>query len=118
MKHFSLLLSALLLSISSSMAVAGSCDVKTTRTACSGKEAISFKKCDGKASCNKTITVDSVEVCRAKAVASCSNDRLDITKSKTINATFDGKAISNKSGGADMCLDYSARSEEFDQCSS
>ncbi|MGB9129091.1 MAG: hypothetical protein WCB97_05530 [Thiobacillus sp.] len=118
MKHISLLVSALLFSVSGSLAVAGSCDIKYTRAACPGKEAISFKKCDGKVSCVKTVTADSAEACRVKAVAACANDRLDITKSKVINATFDGKPVSNKAGGTDHCLDYSARSEEFNQCGS
>ena len=118
MKRISLLLSALLLSIGGSVAVAGSCELKTTRTACPGKEAISFKKCDGQASCSKTVSVDSAEACRTKAVAACANDRLEITKSKAINATFDGKPVSNKAGGMDHCLDYSARAEEFNKCGS
>lgn len=116
MKHFSLLLSALFLSASAAQAVAGSCDINYTRTACPGKEAISYKKCDGKPSCVKTISVDTADACRAKAVAACANDRLDITKSKVIAASFNGKAIQNKAGGADHCLDYAERAAEFNQC--
>ncbi len=116
MKHFSLLLSALVLCLSSAWAVAGSCDVNYTRTACPGKEAISFKKCDGKASCVHTATTDTEEACRVKAVASCANDRLDITKNKVITATFNGKPVKNKAGGADHCADYAERAAEFDKC--
>lgn len=89
-----------------------------TRTACPGKEAISFKKCDGKASCVKAVTADSAEACRVKAVDACANDRLDITKSKVVSATFNGKAVLNKAGGADHCLDYAARAAEFNKCGS
>jgi hypothetical protein len=117
MKSISLLISGLLLSLCGSVAFAGSCDIKYTRTACPGKDAASFKKCDGSASCTKTVTADSADQCRTKAVAACANDRVDITKSKVINATFDGKPVLNKAGAADHCLDYAARAEEFNQCS-
>jgi hypothetical protein len=116
MKSISLLVSGLLLSICGTMAFAGSCDIKYTRTACPGKEAASFKKCDGAASCIKKVSVDTAEICRTKSVAACANDRVDITKSKVINASFDGKPVLNKAGAADHCLDYAARAEEFDQC--
>ena len=116
MKQIPLLLSALILSITSAQAVAGSCDINYTRTACAGKEVISFKKCDGKSSCVKTVEADTADACRAKAVAACANDRLDITKSKVIAATFNGKPVLNKSGGADHCLDYAERAAEFNQC--
>jgi hypothetical protein len=117
MKHTSTLLSALFLSLCVGQAVAGSCDVGYTRTACPGKDAISFTKCDGKASCVKNTTADTADACRAKAVAACANDRLDITKSKVITATFDGKPVLNKAGGPDHCLDYAAREAEFNKCS-
>jgi hypothetical protein len=116
MKYISLLLSALFLSICGTQAFAGNCDINYTRTACPGKEEISFKKCDGKASCTKTVTADTADACRVKAVAACANDRLDITKSKVITATFDGKPVQNKVGGTDHCLDYSERASEFNQC--
>lgn len=116
MKQVSLLLSALILSISGAQAFAGSCDINTTRTACAGKEAISFKKCDGKPSCTKTATTDTPDACRAKAVAACANDRLDITKSKVITAMFNGKPVKNKAGGTDHCLDYAEREAEFNKC--
>ncbi|MES2325687.1 MAG: hypothetical protein V4633_25840 [Pseudomonadota bacterium] len=117
MKTTLLSLSALILAISATTAMAGNCDVKYTRTACPGQEAASFKKCDGKVSCIKVVPADSEQSCRVKAVAACANDRVDITKSKVINATYDGKPVLNKAGGPDHCKDYAARSEEFDQCS-
>ncbi len=116
MKHISLLLSALFLTISGTQAFASNCDLHYVRTACPGKEEISFKKCDGKASCTKTVKAESLDACRVKAVAACPNDRLDITKSKAISATFDGKPIPNKAGGTDHCLDYPERASEFNQC--
>jgi len=117
MKRFSQLLAALCLCFSGAQAYAG-CDISTTRTACAGKEAISFKKCDGKASCVKTVAVDTAEACRVKSVAACANDRLDITKSKVISATFNGKSVHNKAGGTDHCLDYAEREAEFNKCGS
>lgn len=117
MKRISLVLSALFLCFNAAQAVAG-CDLNYTRTACPGKEAISYKKCDGKASCVKAATADTADACRAKAVAACANDRLDITKSKVISATFNGKPVLNKAGGADHCLDYAEREAEFNKCGS
>lgn len=117
MKRISLVLAALFFCFNGAQAFAG-CDLTYTRTACPGKEATSFKKCDGKASCVKPVAADSAEACRAKAVAACANDRLDITKSKVLNATFNGKPVMNKAGGADHCLDYAEREAEFNKCGS
>jgi hypothetical protein len=116
MKRSSALLSALFLVLCASQASAGTCDISYTRTACPGKEAASFAKCDGKASCIKSTTADTIAACREKAVQACANDRLDITKSKVITATFDGKPVGNKAGGPDHCLDYAARDAEFNKC--
>jgi len=96
---------------------AATCELTTTRAACAGQEAASFKKCDGKATCTKPAVAETAEACRAKAVAACSNDRLEITKSKTVTAMFNGKPVLNKAGGTDLCLDYSERASEFNQCS-
>lgn len=95
---------------------AAGCVVTTTRTACPGKEADSYKKCDGKKSCSKPVEAASAEACAAAATSSCSNDRLEITKSKVITAKFNGKAVKSKSGQDDLCLDYANRATEFDQC--
>src|SRR5688572_15733138 len=92
------------------------CEVTTTRTACPGQEAESYKKCEGKKSCSKKVEAATAEACVEAAVASCSNDRLEITKSKTITVKFGGKAQKSKSGKDDVCLDYPKRAAEFDQC--
>ena len=117
MKRISLFLAALFLCLNGAWAIAG-CDLTYTRTACPGKEAISYKKCDGKQSCVKAVTADTAEACRVKAVAACANDRLDITKNKTLSATFNGKPVLNKAGGTDHCLDYAEREAEFNKCGS
>ncbi len=96
--------------------MAAECNINYTRIACNGKEAISFKKCDGKANCTKTSDVATAEECQVKAVKSCANDRLDITKSKVITASFGGKALKNKTGGSDFCQNYAEKSIEFNQC--
>lgn len=49
-------------------------------------------------------------------INACTNDRLDITKSKVITAKYKGKALKTKSGKDDMCLDYAKRDAEFNQC--
>ncbi len=117
MKRIVISLSCLLLLATSATSYAGKCDLNYTRTACAGQEATSFNKCDGKASCTKTIDAASADACRTKAVAACANVRLDITKSKIISATFDGKPVLNKAGAADHCLDYAERASEFNHCS-
>ncbi len=94
----------------------GDCAVSYTRTACPGKEAESFSKCDGKASCVKQVEAATPEACQAAALKACANDRLDITQSKVINASFKGQALKSASGKADFCLDYDKRAAEFDKC--
>lgn len=92
------------------------CSLTTTRTACTGQDAESFKKCDGKASCTKPAPADSEQACQVAAVASCSNDRLTVTKSKVVTATWKGKALKNKGGQADLCADYAKKEAEFNKC--
>jgi hypothetical protein len=92
------------------------CEITYTRTACPGQEAESYKKCDGKQSCSKKVAAASEAACAEAAVQACSNDRLEITASKVIHASFKGKALKTKSGKEDMCLDYAKRDTEFNQC--
>ncbi len=105
------------LGLSSVGAFAGSCDLSITRTACPGKEAISYKKCDGQASCVEKETAADAAACKAMAVEACSNKRLEITKSKVITAKFDGKEIKTDGGDTDFCKAFPNRSKEFDKCS-
>lgn len=92
------------------------CAVTTTRNACPGQEAESYKKCDGKQTCTKDVSADSEAKCQEAAVASCSNDRLTVTQSKVIKATYKGKPLKSKAGKDDLCLDYAKRDAEFNQC--
>lgn len=92
------------------------CEILYTRTACPGQQAESYKKCGGKQFCVKHLTVATPEECRQAAIQSCSNSRLTVTKSKVIGARFNGKPIKSKTGMPDMCLDYSKRATEFNQC--
>jgi hypothetical protein len=92
------------------------CAVTTKRAACPGKEAESFKKCEGKPSCSKNIEAASAAACVDAATASCSNDRLEVTKSKAITATWNGQPLKSKSGKEDLCQDYAKRAAEFDKC--
>jgi hypothetical protein len=100
----------------SSAAVAGECGIEYKRTACPGKEAESYAKCDGQQTCVKAAPLDSASACQAAALKACANDRLDVTKSKVIRATFDGKALKSASGKEDFCADYANRAAEFDKC--
>jgi hypothetical protein len=106
----------ILVNVTEAEADGGDCAISYTRTACPGQEAESYKKCDGKQSCTKMVAADSEAKCAEAAVQACSNDRLNVTKSKVIGAKFKGKALKTKSGKDDMCLDYGKRDTEFNQC--
>jgi uncharacterized protein (DUF2147 family) len=95
---------------------ASACVVTTTRNACAGQEAESYKKCEGKKSCSKNVEAATAEACATAATNACSNDRLEITQSKTVTAKFQGKALKTKGGQEDMCLDYPKRDAEFNKC--
>jgi hypothetical protein len=95
----------------------GECAIHYTRTACPGQEAKSYEKCDGKQSCTKNVAAASEEKCAEAALQACANDRLNVTQSKVITASFRGKALKSRSGKDDFCLDYEKRQTEFNQCS-
>ena len=107
---------ATLFSLLSAQVYAGTCELKVTRTACPGKEAISYKKCDGEKSCSEFVEAASAKECGEAAVKACENKRLDITKSKVIGASFDDKKITTASGKDDFCTDYNLAATEFNQC--
>ena len=98
--------------------VEGDCIVHYVRTACDGQEETSYAKCDGEQECDKAKEAASVEECQAAALKSCGNDRLDITKSKVITATYKGEAIKPdaESDNMDFCLNYENRDAEYNQC--
>jgi hypothetical protein len=107
---------ALLCLSSANLANAAGCEVTVTRTACAGQEAISYKKCDGEASCTNAVEAADAAACQAEAVKECENKRLNITKSKVITATFNGAGLKNSAGGDDFCANYAGRAEQFDKC--
>lgn len=94
----------------------GDCGISYKRTACPGKEAESFSKCNGQASCIKHVAAASPQACQAVALKACENDRLDITKSKVILATYKGQPLKSAFGKEDFCADYERRATEFDKC--
>lgn len=95
---------------------AGTCEIKYTRTACPGKEKISYKKCKGKQKCSKFKEATTAAECGTMAVKSCRNKRLTVTKSKVINALFDGQQIKASNGSDDFCTVYEKANEEFNKC--
>lgn len=111
-------LSALLvfLYLISNSAIAGTCEIKYTRTACPGKEKISYKKCKGKQKCSKFKEADTPQQCAEMATKSCRNKRLTVTKSKVINAEFDGNPIKASNGSDDFCTVYENADAEFNKC--
>jgi hypothetical protein len=75
-------------------ALAADCVIHTKRTACAGKEAESYKKCDGKQECDNADAAASTEAaCSKAALTSCDNTRLEITKYKVVTARFKGAAL-------------------------
>jgi len=88
------------LSFFSQASHAGICEITVKRAACPGKEAESYKKCDGKEECTNKQKADSEAACQKLAENECVNSRLEITKSKEIKASFGGAAVK---GGANLC---------------
>lgn len=103
---------ALAVALSAGSAYAGDCKLSITRTACAGKEAESYKKCNGAKSCDQVKKADSVEACAKEAVKACDNigDRQKVTKSKVITASFDGKSVQD---GKDFCA---TNRPDFNKC--
>ena len=114
MKSVCLAIAGMLLT--SVAAYAEECTINYTRAACPGQEAESYAKCDGQVSCSKAEAATTAEECQAMAVKACSNNRINITKSKVITATWQGQPLKSASGNDDFCLDYSERAAEYDQC--
>ena len=91
-------------------AMAGECAIKTTRTACPGKEKESFAKCNGQPSCDEKVAAASEKECAEKALAACANNRPTVNKSKKVEATFDGKPVE---GGKNFCA---ADRPDYNKC--
>lgn len=116
MKKLALLMVGLSLSLGATLATAGDCVMHYKRTACKGQEATSYRKCNGNQECDKKHEADSMAACQDMANKACANDRYDITKSKVVTATFEGKPIKSKAGKDDFCLTYENIATEFNQC--
>ena len=115
MQSFKILFSGILFSgvlLASSFASAD-CVVHYKRTACSGQEPISYKKCGGKQECDKVKRADTKEECMEQAAKSCRNKRLEITKSKVITATWDGEVLTGPYEGGNFC---GPDREDFNKC--
>lgn len=116
MKHIKPLLASCAAYILCGTVQAGTCEIFTTRTACPGQQAVSYKKCNGEQSCSEFIEVNTSAECKSEATKACENKRFDITKSKIITAKFEKVALKNDAGGEDFCETYANRKKEFDQC--
>ena len=103
-------------------AAAGTCVAHIKRTACKGQAAESYKKCDGKRECDSPVegAIASADKC-AEAVAKrdCPNSRTNVTFSKVVTVTFDGKPVT-VDGEKDMCFSKhypkEQRAKEFARC--
>lgn len=115
-KLLNIAITSLCLSLFSSVIYAGTCEIQYTRTACPGKEDISYKKCKGKQSCSKFKEAADADECKTMAVKSCRNKRLTVTKSKVINALYDDNKLTASNGSDDFCTVYDKADAEFNKC--
>ncbi|MBF0462411.1 MAG: hypothetical protein HQL87_13585 [Magnetococcales bacterium] len=84
----------LFLTISLTGTAQAACLLHYERLACPGKEAESFKKCAGQATCDETIPgANTLDTCAAAALQACDNDRLEITRYKKMTADLDGHPL-------------------------
>jgi hypothetical protein len=97
-RHFAVAIASILFA---GNVLAADCVLHITRTACPGKEAESYSKCNGKQSCDESKPAASANQCQVKAKEACKNSRLDVTKYKKITAEFDGSPVD---GGKDFCV--------------
>jgi hypothetical protein len=98
-------------------ALADNCEIVVSRDACPGKEALSFKKCDGKKVCSEFVEAANAAACKQAAVAACEVFRPGITKSKSVTSVkFKGTAVKPDGGDADFCKGYPRRATEYDKC--
>jgi uncharacterized protein (UPF0179 family) len=87
------------------------CVIHYDRTACPGKEAESYSKCNGAKTCDKEDTsAVSLKACEQATAAACINTRLTITKSKVVTGKFNGTALR---GGSNFCA---SNRPDFNQC--
>jgi hypothetical protein len=94
-----------------SQAAQAACVVHYNRTACPGKEAESYSKCNGTKECDKEdSSAVSLKACEQAAASACANTRLTITKSKVITAKFNGKPLR---GGGNFCA---SNRPDFNKC--
>jgi len=105
-----------------STAAAGTCVAHVKRTACKGQSAESYKKCEGKRECDVPLdgSVATAAECGEKvAKRDCPNARLEITHSKVVTATLDGKPVTVE-GQTDLCqtsyYPKAQRDKEFGVC--
>lgn len=97
----------------SANAFAEKCMISVTREACPGQEKESYAKCDGNAVCKpKEVEAKTEKECAKKATKECENARVEITKSKTVTATFGEKATPVE-GGKNFCA---ADRSDFNGC--
>ena len=97
--------------LSSTYLFAGQCDLTFTRMACKGKETESYSKCPGGVkTCTITYKDNSQVDCTNLSISNCINGRTDVTKYKSVEASFDGQVINN---GDDFCLKDRKSSELY-----
>ena len=98
-------------------ALAGNCEIVVSRDACPGKEALSYKKCDGKKVCSEFVEAADAAACKQAAIAACEVFRPGITKSKSVTSVkLDGTPVKPDGGDADFCKSYPKRAAEYNKC--
>jgi hypothetical protein len=103
-------------------ASAATCVAHVKRTACKGQSVESYKKCAGKQECDvplETAATSAADCAEKVAKRDCPNTRLEITHSKVVTATFDGKPVTVE-GQTDVCMTTlfpkAQRDKEFGVC--
>jgi len=92
-KIFGLFAMTMMLTSITASANAADCVIHYKRTACTGQDAESYKKCDGKQECDKNDAAATEADCTKAALSACDNARVDVTKYKVVTGTFKGAPL-------------------------
>ena len=77
----------------SGVAVAGTCKLQITRTACAGQEVAAFKPYGGKETTEETHDMKDAAACEAEAKKTSKIIRKGTLMAKLVKAEFDGKSM-------------------------
>ncbi len=96
-------LTAALVLFSSISAQAGDCVLKISREACPGKETEAFKPYNGKKETEEKKAAGDEAACKKEAEKAAKIVRKGTLTSKSVTATFDGKAVTGDFKSSSEC---------------